>query len=158
MMRTYHQHLAALRRTAAAANPGPQGPSPWFPVGSFVMSPYKPGVKVFVSMTPEIYWASKDPRIQAQYGNRDVSVWMALAKLKLWIDDEIMVQGQDPPTIMSLRLQYGYVWTPRADQPPILVPPLESYPGEPSYDPTATATHIVSSVDAAAYKPWPANK
>ena len=152
MMRTYHAHLNALKRAqGAVVNPGPQGPSPFFPVGTFVMSPYKPGVKVFVSMTPEIYWASKDPRILQNYGNSDISSWMALAKLGLWIDNEIMAQNQDPPTIMALRIQYGYTWVPNALQPPILVPPLESFPGEPSYDPTALAGHIHTSVDKNAY-------
>ena len=154
MERTYAAHLRALKQTGGerlALAMGPLGPSPYFPVGSVIMSPYKPGVKVFVSMTPEIYWKSKDPRIQAQYGNPDVTVWMALAKLGLWIDHEIMVNNQDPPTIHALRIQYGYTWVPNAIQPNIPVPPFVHYPGLPDYDPKATAGHICSSVDSHAY-------
>lgn len=133
---------------------GPIGPSPFFPVGSFIISPYKPGVKVYVSMTPAIYWASKDPRIQALRGTLDSAPWMELAKKGLWIDHEIMVMNQDPPTIHALRIQGGWTWTPNAIQPNVSSPPFVHVPWAKDYDPADTKGHIVSSVDKNAYRPF----
>lgn len=156
-MRTSHNYVAHLIKfnlMPKAVLGGPIGPSPWFPVGSVIYSPYAPTVPITVTMTPEEYWSSKKPIIQQNYGNTDETLWMALADEGLWIDYEIMVLNQDPPTIMAYRIEYGYTWVPRANQPYIPVPPGLVVPGEPSYNPADTATHIVTSVDANAYPRW----
>src|SRR5271154_4163447 len=115
--RSYAAHLAAFDPTVKTV--GTQLPvytSPWFPPGSSIISPWNPGVEVVVSMTPNAYWASKHPLVQKLYGVTDVNVWMELAKKHrgIWIDDEIMVQNMDPPTVQALRIQYGYTWVPNA--------------------------------------------
>jgi hypothetical protein len=156
-MRTNHNYVAHLIKFNLMPKRvlgGPIGPSPWFPVGSVIYSPYAPTVPITVTMTPAEYWASRKPVIQQNYGNPDEAVWMALAAQGLWIDYEIMVLNQDPPTIMAYRTEYGYTWVPLANQPPIPVPPGLVVPGEPSYDPADTEGHIVTSVEAGSYPKW----
>lgn len=158
--KSYAAHLVALgariKATVTGASNLPTYTSPWFPPGSTCTNPYAPGTTITVTMTPHAYWASKHPLVQKLYGVTDRGPWMALAESHkgIWIDDEIMVQNMDPPTVMAMRLQYGYTWVPNALQPGIPVPPFLSFPGEPSYDPKDTAGHIIVTVNIGAYPPW----
>ncbi len=73
------------------------------------------------TLTNDIYWASKDPRIVAlrtlpDIGSRDTAAY-ELDKLGLIIDRQIDVWGWDPHLVMGYRLFYGDVWVPNAYQP-----------------------------------------
>lgn len=73
----------------------------------------------------QIYWASKAPDVQKAFdvngaGQDQAAREVAAADLirrGFTIDREIMIWGQDPFKIMSLRLFYGFTWVPNAVQP-----------------------------------------
>lgn len=79
------------------------------------------------TLTDDIYWASKDPRIAALQmlpPNSDErnSAAQALDKAGLIIDRAIDIWGWDPTQVMVIRKAYGYPWAPNAFQPNFVDP------------------------------------
>lgn len=105
-----------------------------------------------------IYWASKSPEVAKAFdvngAGQDQSAREAAAadliRRGVIIDREIMIWGQDPFKIMSMRAFYGYTWVPNAVQPASWA----SVGGAP-YDPkNPLPGSIRVSVDIADYPPF----
>lgn len=101
-----------------------------------------------------IYWASKAPEVRATFDVNGAGQGQsareaaapALIKAGHIIDREIMIWGQDPFKIMSLRVFYGFTWVPNAVQP------SPFYVGAPPYDPKLFPLGSIRvSVDPADY-------
>lgn len=116
------------------------------------------------TLTNAIYWASRDPRIQALQQLNNINdgdgkaarydAAIALAQEGLIIDAQIDGWGIDAAQEMSLRAFYGYTWYPSIIQPPPSVPG-HSLPGETPYDPNnPPAGSVKVSTDAADYPPF----
>lgn len=104
------------------------------------------------------YWASKAPEVVKAFdvngAGQDEAAREAaapdLVRRGLIIDREIMIWGQDPFKIMSLRVFYGFTWVPNAVQPA----PWASVGGAP-YDPKLFPPGCIRvSVDPADYPPF----
>lgn len=116
------------------------------------------------TLTNEIYWASRDPRIQALQQLNNINdgdgkaarydAAIALAQQGLIIDAQIDGWGIDAAQEMSLRAFYGYTWWPSIIQPPPSVPG-HVLSGQTPYDPNnPPAGSVKVSTDAADYPPF----
>jgi hypothetical protein len=116
------------------------------------------------TLTNEIYWASRDPRIQTLQQLTNVSTngthprfdrAVVLAQQGLVVDAVIDAWGTDAAQIMSLRTFYGYTWVPSILQPGVQEAPGFNLPGLTPYDPNnPPAGSIKVSTDAADYPPF----
>jgi hypothetical protein len=112
----------------------------------------------------QAYWASQPPEVASAFGpastlNDDDRATRAqqLAQQGFTIDIPIMAWKWDPYLVMTMRLNFGYTWVPAALQPPIMVAPGLSFPGEPSYNPNnPPAGSIPVSVNIQDYPPYAA--
>lgn len=107
------------------------------------------------TLTPDIYWANKPPKVRALRGMSPETVSLAakqLADQGFLIDVPIMVYQWEPVTVMGIRLNQGFTWVPSGNQPNIPVMPGLSFPGLPGYDPNnPPADSIKVSISAADY-------
>ncbi len=90
-------------------------------------------------MTPsQAYWAEQPAAVQAlqnmPFAEREAYA-VQLEAEGYTIDQEIMVDGQDPLAVMINREELGYTWVPSATQPPLEMGPGLTMPGMTSYDP-----------------------
>lgn len=116
------------------------------------------------TLTNEIYWASRDPRIQALQKLNNVSSdgthprfdqAVVLAQQGLVINAVIDAWGTDAGQIMALWEFYGYTWVPSILQPGVQEAPGFNQPGLTPYDPNnPPAGSIKVSTDAADYPPF----
>jgi hypothetical protein len=92
-------------------------------------------------MTPaQAYWAQQPAAVQAlqnmPYDQRPAYAQM-LEGEGYTIDQEIMVDGEDPLAVMVNREMLGYTWIPSATQAPLEMGPGLIMAGMPSYNPDA---------------------
>lgn len=110
------------------------------------------------TLTPDIYWASKPPKVRALRGMAQDTVGLAAKQLAdngYAIDVYIMVYQFDPVTSMGLRINAGYTWVPTGDKPNVPTVPGAALPGLPAYDPdNPPPGSIKVSIKAEDYPPF----
>lgn len=98
-----------------------------------------------ITLTEDIYWNSKDPKVQAlrntPFEQRE-TLASQLSADGFIIDRPIMLWGWSAVQVMAYRAQLGYTWCPNAYQPNLI-------------DPLQTGVVPIGQTATDMTKPWP---